>query len=212
MSHVFKLKNFALLAGLSVPSLMLFGGCGGGGGSSSGGPSGTPSPFDGTYAATVVPSTTPIPSDAQAPSHSLVITNGRANGQFTFFLQPSVVSAVQAAVNKGLTDAGYADEIRNNQVPASITFAPSGQVDGSGKVILSQTLTSRASVSLCGSARLTLDSTLIPNTTGGVAAGQGTYNIQFADKLEGRVRGRQFDVEGTCNNLPLRAGTVSYRK
>ncbi len=209
MSHNLKIAAFSRVAGVCLASLLL-NGCGGGG--SGGGGTSTPavpSPLDGTYAVTAVPTAT-VPADGQAPTSTLVVTNGRANSQFTFYLQKKVVDAVQAVVNKGLTDEGYADEISNNTVPQTIQFNVSSLVDGSGKVLLTQTLTSRANVSLCGSAQLTLDSTLTSNA--GSASGQGTYNIQFAPRLTVRVRGRNVDVSGTCNNLPLRVGTVTYAR
>jgi hypothetical protein len=209
MRRIFKLKTLAGVA-FSGLGFSLLSGCGGGGsgGSSNGG--GTPSPIDGTYAATTDP-TDEVPSDGRAPTSSLVVTNGRGRAQFTYYLQPSVVAAVQAAVDKGLTDAGFAGDILNNQVPASITFNAIGQVDGSGKLILTQSTSSRRVVGICGTARLTIDSTFA--NTGTSVAGQGSYNVLFANKLQVRVRGRSESIDGaTCNDLPLNEGTIAFTK
>lgn len=205
MSNFFKCNVFSVVAvGSCLGGLSLLGGCGGGG-SGAGTPSGTPSPFDGTYSAAVTPTGT-LASDAQAPTATLSVLNGRATSQFNFFLQPSVVSAVQQAINTGLTDAGFASAIPDNQAPANIQFSGNGQLDGNGRLML----TSIRDVSVCGRATLTLDSTL--SSAAGATGGQGTYNITFPDNLTIRISGRNISVGGTCNNLPLRAGTVVFTR
>ena len=203
MSHLFKHKPFFIVAvGACLGSLSLVG-CGGGSSTSS---MGTTTAFDGNYRGTATP-TDALPSDAQAPTASLNILNGRANTQFTFFLQPSVVSQVQQAINTNLTNFGYASAIPNNQVPASIPFSGTTQVDGSGRTVL----TTRTDVSICGRAVLTLDSTF--SNASGTSVGRGTYTITFPDHLIARISGTNVDVkEGTCNNLPLRAGTVTFNR
>lgn len=205
MSNFFKCNLVSLLAVGSCLGLM--GGCGGGNGSgiNTPNPSGTPSSFDGIYQARVTP-TDAVPGDGQAPGVNLSVQNGTATTQFTFFLQPSVVTQVQAAIDSGLTSAGFASAISDNQVPTSIEFAATGQVDGSGRAIFAAT----RDVSVCGTATLALDSTL--SSTAGTEAGTGNYNLSFPDNLTLRVRGRSVAVEGTCNNLPLRAGTIAFSR
>jgi len=206
MSNFFKSNVFSVLAvGSFLGGAGLMSGCGGGSdnGSAIGSGTGTSSAgttFDGTYQARLTPSDA-VPADGQVPNATLSVAGGRATSQFTFFLQPSVVSQVQAAINTGLTDAGFAGAISNNIVPASISFNATSRVDGSGRVVF----TSEQDVNVCGRATLTLDTSL-PNTAG--ASGQGTYNIAFPNTLIIRAGGQNNRVEGTCNNLPLRAGTV----
>ncbi len=198
-----------VLSVLAVGSCLgLLGGCGGGGnGSGVGTPTPTPAPntsFDATYQARVTPSD-PIPGDGQAPTTTLTVLNGIATTQFTFFLQPSVVTQVQAAIDAGLTSAGFASAISANQAPANIPFSTTGRVDDNGRVVF----TSTRDVSVCGPATLTLDTTL-PSASG--ATSQGNYNISFRNNLTIRVSGRDVAVEGTCNNLPLRSGTVEFTR
>lgn len=212
----FHLKNtFSSLAlGTALSATALIAGCGGGGGSS---PSPTatpapPSPFDATYNAAFT-SSGQIPTDGKPPSGSLTISGGRASLQTTFYLQPSVVSAVQAAIDQGLRDNNVGSEIPKNQVPADISFTASGQLDGSGKVVL----TSKQTVSICGTATLTVDPTFTSNGT--TSGGTGTYQITFPNNLVAKVRGQSVEIfrdrNGnplTCNNLPLRTGTVAFTR
>lgn len=205
MSNFFKSNVLAVLAVGS--GLGLLGGCGGGSGGGIATPTPTPAPttaFDATYQPRVTPSDR-IPGDGQAPTTTLTVLNGIGTSQFTFFLQPSVVTQVQAAIDSGLTSAGFASAIPNNQVPSNIPFSTTGRVDGNGRVVF----TSTRDVSVCGTATLTLDTTL-PRTSG--AMSQGNYNITFPNNLTIRVSGRSVAVEGTCNNLPLRTGTVEFTR
>lgn len=179
-------------------------GCGGGGTSSPSLPT-VPTPYDAAYAATFVPSS-PVPPDGNAPTGSINILNGRASLQTTYFLQPSVVKAVQSAIDRGLTDAGYAGATVDNQVPSSIDFTGTGILDSSGKVVL----TSRKKVNICGTATLTIDSAFTNNA--GKQSGQGNYKITFPNNLTIEVRGRKIERSGSCNNLPLREGTVSFTR
>lgn len=201
---MYHLKNkFSVLGlGTTLCVVALMAGCGGGGSSPS--VPQVPSPFDASYNATYTPADV-IPADGQAPTGALTITNGRASVQTTFFLQKSVVDAVQVAVNKGLTDAGFARAIPNNQVPSSIAFTGSGQVDGSGKLVL----TARETVDICGAATLTIDPTFTSN--GAAFTGAGSYNITFPNNLTIELNGKR-PVAGTCNNLPLRSGTVTFTR
>ncbi len=203
MTYHFKNKFSLLGLGTTLIAVAFVAGCGGGGGGSSS-PSvpPAPSPFDTSYNAIYTPMDV-IPTDGQAPTGSLTITGGRASLQTTFFLQKSVVDAVQAAINKGLTDAGYVRAIPNNQVPSSIAFTGSGQVDGNGKLVL----TAKKTVNICGEATLTIDPTFASNGT--TSSGAGTYQITFPNNLVIELSGKR-PVAGTCNNLPLRSGSVTF--
>lgn len=199
-SSQFLLRN--LVPATSV--LALLNGCGGGGSSSPSLPT-APTPYDAAYATNFVPSSR-IPPDGNAPTGSISILNGRASLQTTYFLQTSVVKAVQTAIDNGLTNAGYAGAIVDNQVPSNIDFTGTALLDGSGKLVL----TSRKKVDICGTATLTIDSTFTSNASG--QNGQGNYKITFPDQLTLRVRGRNVERSGSCNNLPLREGTVSFTR
>ena len=208
MKSIFKFDNRALLSAVSgIIVLSLVGGCGGGGGGSS--TPTTPTPFDATYNPVFTPNDA-VPSDGKAPTGTLRVVNGRATGTATFFLQTSVVTRVQSLIDKGLNDNGVGSDIPNNQVPANIQFDFSKNLDSSGKVVL----TSTESVKVCGSATLTIDSTLSAN-----GSGIATYRITFPPRLTLKIRGRDFPLnppEGTppltCNNLPNRIGTVTLTR
>ena len=195
-----RLKNLVLTIG----AMTLLHGCGGGGSSSPSLPT-VPTPYDASYTANFVPSSR-IPSGGNAPTGSISILNGRAALQTTYFLQSSVVKAVQAAIDNGLTNAGYAGAIADNQVPSNINFTGTGILDGSGKVVL----TSREKVNICGTATLTIDSNFTNGASG--QSGQGNYKVTFSDHLTLVVKGRKVDRSGSCNNLPLREGTVSFTR
>ncbi len=203
MKYIPNLKN-SFLSLASILGVVALQGCGGGGGGSST-PSipKAPSPFDASYNATFVPSVA-IPSDGQAPTGSIKVLNGRASLQTTFYLQPTVVTDVQKAIDAGLRDAGYAAAIPDNQVPATINFTATGLLDGSGKVILKST----KDVDICGRATLTLNPTFASGATGTTAA--ANYEITFPNNLFIELRGKR-EISGTCNNLPLRAGTVTFK-
>ncbi|HEX9996176.1 MAG TPA: hypothetical protein VGB45_03465 [Abditibacterium sp.] len=185
-------------------------GCGGGGGGSSSPtpnptPSGTPGGFDGTYTPVYTPADA-VAADGKAPTGTLRVVGGRGTGQTTFYLQTSVVSAVQTAIDNGLRNAGFAGDIPNNQVPSNIRFDYVKDLDSNGKVVF----TSSKNVSVCGVAQLTLDSTIPPTGNG-----QATYTITFPPRLTLRIRGtnQQLPPErGNCNNLPNRIGTVVFER
>lgn len=204
----YKLKNtFSLLSlGTILGATALLTGCGGGG-SSSPRPTAVPSPFDASYIGNFTPADA-IPTDGKAPIGVLNITGGKATFQTTFFLQPSVVSAVQKAIDDGLNNAGFGSAIPDNQVPQSIAFAGSGQLDGNAKVVL----ISKKSVDVCGTATLTISPNFASNVGFPAGSGSGSYEITFPDSLTIKVRGRTGTVNGTCNNLPLRKGTVVYTR
>ena len=196
--------------GATLSAVALVSGCGGGGGGSTAPV--VPSPFDAAYKATFKPSNT-IPADGQAPSGSLEVVGGKASLQARFFLQPSVVTAVQKAIDDGLRSNNVGGSIPDNQVPQNIAFAGSGQLDGNGKVVL----TSRRSVDICGSANLTIDPTFTAKGTS--TLGTGTYQITFPNTITVVVRGQKFSpkpqtggVPFTCNNLPLRSGSVTFTR
>lgn len=208
MTYFFNTK-FSLLGLSAIVGAALLPGCGGGGGSST--PS-APTPFDASYSATFTTSN-PVPSDGKAPTGALVIDRGRGALQTTFYLQPSVVKSVQDAIDKGLRDNNVGNQIPNNQVPQNIVFNGSGNIDGNGKLVL----TSKKSVSICGTATLTVDSNFV--ATGTAQSGTGNYQIDFPNDLTVNIRGRKISVKAspngtpfTCNNLPLRVGTVAFSR
>lgn len=189
---------------LSAP--LLLSGCGGGSGGNSPSPTpGPPSPFDASYNAIYTPSKA-IPADGQTPTGSLNVIGGRATLRTTFFLQQSVVDAVQKAINNGLNNAGQGGAILDNQVPQSIAFSGTGQLDASGKLVL----IAKKSVDVCGTATLTIDPSF--TASGNTSSGTGSYQITFPSDLTLQVRGRKVSVSGTCNNLPLRSGAVAFTK
>lgn len=212
MKHPSKTNYFLLPLGATLTTLMFLSGCGGGGGGgNSPEPTPLPSPLNATYRATFTPTGT-IPSDGKAPTGTSVVAGNRVTFQTTYYLQPSVVTAVQAAIDKGLRDNNVGSAIGDNQVPANISFAGSGQLDSNGKVVF----TSKKSVDICGTATLTISPTFtIDGTT---PSGQGTYEVTFPNQLTVRVSGRDYHPEPTtggvvftCNNLPLRSGTVTFK-
>ncbi len=214
MTYQLKNTTCLFLSAATLGGLALLAGCGGGSGNGNSTPSvtATPSPFSATYNATYVPSAT-IPKDGQAPTGALTISGSKGTLQTTYYLQPSVVTAVQTAINNALTGAGYSSAISDNQLPQNIAFTGSGQIDSNGKV----TLTAKKSIDICGTATLTVDPTF--TTDGTTTSGTGTYQITFPNNLVARVRGREVEIKDdgkgnvlTCNNLPLRSGTVTFTK
>jgi hypothetical protein len=207
MSSIFKLKTSSLLAlGSCAGIIGIVAGCGGGGGGGGSSTPSVPSPFDGTYTATYLPAST-IPSDGTAPTGTLAVTNGRASGTFTFYLQPTVVKNVQTEIDKQLTSYGIAGDIRNNQVPSTIPFNLVKGIDSTGKAVFTAT----SKVKVCGTGTLTVDSTFL--ATGG---GSGTYTLTFPNAFTISARGsdRQVALKDNiaCNNLPLRTGTVTFSR
>ncbi len=204
MTHTLKNVFSALSLTATLAASVILSGCGGGGGGGNSTPRATPipSPFDASYRARFTP-TDAIPADGQAPTGNLSIVGSRASLQATFFLQDSVVAAVQKVIDDGLRANNVGSAIPDNQAPVSILFNGSGQLDGSGKLVL----TSRKTVDVCGTAILTIDPTFTSDGT--TTSGVGTYQITFPNTLTIVVRGRTFNPAGTCNNLPLRSGTLN---
>lgn len=195
-----KFSFLSVMFGCGV--IVLLQGCGGGSSSPSVPTPTVATPFDASYRATFVPSDS-LPADAQAPTGSIQVVKGKASLQTTFYLQPTVVKAVQKAIDDGLTNAGYPSAIRSNQVPSTIAFTGTGLLDSNGKVVL----TSRKDVDICGRATLTVDPTFVVNANG-QKSGTANYQISFPNNLTISLRGNR-EVSGTCNNLPLRTGTVT---
>lgn len=205
---MYQLKNnFCLLStGTIAAAIALLTGCGGGGGgSSTPSPTAIPSPFDASYNATFTPSAA-IPSDGRGPTGSLKVSGGKAALQTTFYIQPSVVTGVQNRINEVLNARGYGFAIGDNQFPSNITFSNVGQLDSSGKVVL----TSRNIVNVCGPATLVVTPTF--TQSGATTAATGTYQLTFEGNAIIKVRGRTGDAGYSCNNLPLRTGTVLFTR
>ena len=213
MTYLFENKLSLLGAGVSLAAITLLTGCGGGGGgSSTPTPTATPSPLDASYNATYTPSTA-IPADGQAPTGNLTLARGRGTLQTTFYIQPSVVTSVQAAIDAGLRSQNVGFASPDNQVPSTIVFSGSSRLDSSGKLVLTTT----KSVSVCGTATLTIDPTFSSNGTS--SSGTGNYQITFPPNLVAKIRGQEFPIRTTpsgtvltCNNLPLRTGTVTFTR
>jgi hypothetical protein len=204
MRSIFNSKPQSFLAlGSLAGAIALVSGCGGGGG---GGGSNTPSnpgPFDDTYNVTYLPSDA-IASDAKAPTGTLVVNRGRANASFTYYVRPAAIARYQPQIDAALTKFGVAGDIRNNQIPTSITFNATKNVDSNGKLVF----TANRDVVVCGSTTLTVDATFAE--TGGAA---GKYKIDFPDHFTVRARGVKQAVaakEGSCQPLPNTAGVASF--
>jgi hypothetical protein len=203
MRSIFNFKSQSLLALGSLAGAIAFvSGCGGGGGGGSSTPS-TPSPYDDTYKVTYLPSDE-LASDAKAPTGTLVVNRGRANTSFTYYVRPAAIARYQPQIDQKLREYGVAGDIRNNQIPTSITFTGTKNVDGSGKL----TFTANRDVTVCGSTTLTVDTTFLE--TGGAA---GTYKVNFPDHFTVRARGTKQAIEskfGSCQPLPNTAGSATF--
>lgn len=203
MRSIFKPKTQSIFAvGSLAGAIALVSGCGGGGGGGSSTPS-APTPYDDTYNVTYIPSD-PLASDAKAPTGTLVVNRGRANATFTYYVRPAAIARYQPQIDQKLREYGVAGDIRNNQIPTSITFTAAKTVDGSGKV----TFTANRDVTVCGSTSLTVDADFVE--TGGAT---GTYKINFPDHFTVRARGTKQSIEskyGSCQPLPNTAGLATF--
>lgn len=213
MNKTSRFSSFFALAFLPC-GIVFLQGCGGGSSSSAPNvPTATPIPgvtpgaltLVGNYTSAFAPSGA-IPSDARNPSQRFQIEGSRATSQFTYFLPQSVIDTVQEQIDDGLRSGGAASEISRNQLPKSIEFSTTDQADANGKVVL----TSSKIVNVCGLATLRTDATFV--ASGLSARGAGNYEISFPDNLTLTVFGRQISTDGSCNNLPLRSGTVSLTR
>lgn len=134
-----------------------------------------------------------------------------ATTKFTYFIPQSVLNQVQPLLDDSLRKNGATFAIPDNQIPKSIEFNGSGRLDGNGKLVLTAT----KAASICGTGTLTIDPQFTATGSGATGSGAtatGSYRIVFPDKLTFNVLGRQITSAGTCNDLPLRTGTLSMSR